>query len=285
MQRQPVEAEGLAAVPVVLALAVVGVAHDRVAQVREVAPYLVETARLGEGAHQRVPRLAERRRGLDRRDPHEAGDGRHARPALVGRNGVVDAHLVGGDAADQREVRLLDEAALERAGEEPCRVRARGEEQRAARRSIEAMHGVQIAAPSGAQPIDDRVALAAETAVHDEPRGLGDRHEALASREDLEREGGHAGRGRTEATEPLITRSLRSGTDCFLWGLASRRVFVWPANAATGGGAVGRPEDEGLASVEVPTTCETPLRRGRGAHLRRHLDADHADQRPRRRLA
>src|SRR5690349_9826746 len=106
------EAVALAEEAVVVALPVADVADQRVAEVLQVAPDLVEASGARPDLDERVaPVVPEAGEVADRVDP---------RASLVVRHRVVDPSLRGRDAAAERPVRLLDRALRERARNLAC---------------------------------------------------------------------------------------------------------------------------------------------------------------------
>src|SRR5207244_1155123 len=109
----------------------VHVADERMIDVTQVTPYLMETPTLGEREDERA--------AIDRRarEEPEARDRGDARSVLALRDRMVDRPLGGRSAANEREVLLLDGVLLEALRERGRRLARPREDERAARPAVE----------------------------------------------------------------------------------------------------------------------------------------------------
>ncbi len=145
----------------------------------QLVPATAAGAELDEGVAGRGV-AADRDRQLHGVDPAQLALGRlEGRVlALVGGDRVVDPDLLGGVAADHREVALGDAPLGEEGREAAGGLRGAGEEHQARGRAVEPVHGVDPGAELIAEDLDDVatvVVLAGDRrSVDQQPRGLVD---------------------------------------------------------------------------------------------------------------
>ena len=159
-----------AVVPVDDAGPVFHVADERMIDVAQVTPDLMEPPRLGDGLDQGAP--------VDRGSPDapEARDRRHAWSTFLLLDGMIDDPGLGWYAADEGKVTFLDLALLEGLGEARRGVAIARERQGAAGAAIESVHGVHVLAQRVADAEESDVVVVVPTAMHEQPRGLVDHH-------------------------------------------------------------------------------------------------------------
>ena len=180
--------------PVVLALAVAGVAEDRQRGVLAVAADLVGAAGLGPGLDPRVAARPLRRlltlvgAKLAVGEPTQVGERGQAGAVVFDvdpAQRMIDAQLLGREPADQREVALADLAALELIAGVAGRLGVEREEQHARGRAIEPMDRVHARADQRVDLLDRDDLVARPAAVDQEPARLGDREQAIVAVDDL----------------------------------------------------------------------------------------------------
>lgn len=183
------DAESLAEQAVMAALAMVYVAHQRMADMRHVAADLVHSP--GERLDVRE-RITGRRIATYGNGELDAGEAAEARARLSGLfarlldEGVVDVALIREIAADNGEVRFLHEPLREQVGDSARSFGVEREEEDARRASVQAMDGINPAAEAVSEDRHAGVAIAGfARAVHEKAARLGDGDEARVAVEDL----------------------------------------------------------------------------------------------------
>jgi len=184
VEGQAVEPEALSEEPVVLAFAVADVADQRMAEVLEMAADLVEAAGPRADLDQGV--------ALEGRKAAVFGDGGDPRSSQRARDGMVDHPCLRRNAAHQGEIALLHLAGLQLRLELSGCAGIEGEEQRAARRPVEAMHRVDAPAHQIADALQRHDSVLRRSPVHGQARRLVDGEKKAVAMEDGEVEGrGH----------------------------------------------------------------------------------------------
>lgn len=184
---------------VMRALAVGGIADDRVSDVLEVAAQLMASACLGAERHQGVARggvAIDRMGQLDRRQAGEASARWLRRRAItpgarigLGGKGMIDEAAGRWPAAHHRQIALVHPLRLELLTEMAGGVGVEGEQQHPGGTLVEAMHRLNPAAELIAQQLDREAGFMAidGTAVHQQPGGLVDGDQVLILIDDRER--------------------------------------------------------------------------------------------------
>lgn len=193
VQQKAVDADRVAEVTIVRALAVAHVADDGVRDVSQVAADLMAPAVHGTHFEQRVASRGVSIDGeghLTAGDALETGDGRAHRAVVIG-DWVVDLARIVGPAANDGQVCLVDAAIREGVAEGGDHRSRQREEQYARGRPIEAVGRVHPLPNLVAQHLNrDAIDTTVERgAVHEEPRGFVDRDQIVVAVEDSERQG------------------------------------------------------------------------------------------------
>jgi hypothetical protein len=181
MQRQSTKVVCRAIVPIDLPGAMRNVTDEWMVDVTEMAPYLMQTPRLGDGEDERT--------SVDgrTRDAPEARHGGDAGAAFFLRNRVIDDPAVGRGPSNQRDVLLFDAAILE------CPRKARGrfasprEEKCAARAAIESMHRVDLLAERVSYTEESHVIVVVPAAMNEKAGRLVRHDDVRVDEKELDR--------------------------------------------------------------------------------------------------
>lgn len=119
---------------------------------------------------------------------------------------MIDGDVRGGHAAREGQVALAHDAGLELRLERGGDGGAEGEEEDTARASVEAVDGIDAAADLVAQEGHGDHAIASQTAVNEEARGLVDGGEVFVEEEDVELWGTHEWLGSVDEVEDRLAR-------------------------------------------------------------------------------
>lgn len=145
MQCQAAKTELPAKKLIVLAVAVIGVSHERMANMSEMLANLMQSPRERLGQRKRIAGrgIAAHREGqLHARETLKTRLCAALGPARLVGEGMIDQAFVGQEAAHQRHVTFLDEALPEQLAPNRRAFRAEREEQDTARAPVEAVHRV-----------------------------------------------------------------------------------------------------------------------------------------------